>query len=183
MSQLTNLELTVLGIVWKKAPITAYRVRKEFITSPSTHFSGSAGSIYPLMERLTEQGLLESKSGKRGKRSHLSYGITDKGKAVLEEWLDPPLPEKSAAITFYPIRTRMYFLGLLPPERRIAFVDDALSMLSEEIREVKAFCDEYREQGEQYSELAMESGLYFLQSQVRWLKKVRERLTDPGLSR
>ncbi len=54
----TVLELVILGVFHKKTSSTAYAVAKEFTTSPSSHWSGSAGAIYPIVERLSERGYL-----------------------------------------------------------------------------------------------------------------------------
>ena len=178
MAGLSDLEFCVLGIVWKKGPCTAYTVRKEFVTSPSSHWSGSAGSIYPLMRRLDEKGLLRSSAGRKGRRPHLAYRITRTGLATLRRWLSPPLPGGSAAITFSPLRTRMHFLKALTPRKRIAFLEDALAGLGREIGVVEEICDRYLEEGDLFSHLASIHGLLALRSQVEWIGIVRKRLAE-----
>ena len=43
---LSRMELTVLGLVSRGEPCTAYWIRRQFQGSPSSHFSGSAGALH-----------------------------------------------------------------------------------------------------------------------------------------
>jgi len=180
MARLSDLEFCVLGIVWKKAPCTAYAVRKEFIESPSTHWSGSAGSIYPLVRRLEEKGLLRSVAGTRGRRPHRAYAITTAGRKELRQWISPPLPPRVAATTYSPLRTRMYFLAALRPQKQIEFLDNALDALRGEVDTMRSVCDRYRDDGDLFSRLASLSGLYALRSQIKWIDAVRKTLVERG---
>src|SRR5690606_13340992 len=47
MSELTELEGTVLGLLAAKPESTAYEVRREFQKSGTAHWRASAGAIYP----------------------------------------------------------------------------------------------------------------------------------------
>ena len=67
---LTELEGAALGVVVRDGPCTSYVVKEMFRGSPSEFWSGSAGSIYPLMRRLEERGLVASKRGSTGRRGH-----------------------------------------------------------------------------------------------------------------
>ena len=118
---LTDLELTVLGIVWKKAPCTAYAIMREFAGSPSSYHRGSAGTIYPLVQRLEQRGYLRASKGTQGRRPRATYELRRKGFEALRAWLAPPLPDAAKAITFDPLRTRAFFLGALTPAKRLAF--------------------------------------------------------------
>ena len=173
-SALTDLELTVLGIVWKKAPCTAYAIMREFTTSPSSYFRGSAGAIYPLVTRLAERGYLSSAPGARGRRAHVTYSITEKGQTSLRRWLTPPLPDAAAAITFDPLRTRVYFLAALPPRQRLAFVEEALKRLRTQLEVVEAESRRYRDAGDEFSSLAMNGAVHVIEARITWMQKIKQ---------
>ena len=120
----TELEGCVLGIVWERGPCTAYVIRTVFLESLSPYWSGSAGSIYPLVARLEARGLVAARVEPRGGRSRKELSITPEGVAALHAWLRP-LPEWTGSVPVDPVRTRMFFLGALPPEEQEAFVADA----------------------------------------------------------
>ena len=173
---LTDLEYTVLGIVWKKAPCTAYSIMREFSGSPSSYYRGSAGTIYPLVRRLETRRHLVSSEGGRGRRPHVTYEISRKGLAALRRWLTPPLPEAAAAITFDPLRTRAFFLKALTPGQRLAFVVHAQKQLHTQLDVVEAECTRYRDEGDPFSALAMDGALHVIRARIAWMAELRERL-------
>ena len=170
MARLTDLELTVLGIVWKKAPCTAYAIMREFASSPSSYYRGSAGAIYPLVQRLAERGQLLCSDEMQGRRPRRTYRISRTGLATLRRWLTPPLPDQAAAITFDPLRTRTYFLGALSAKQRRAFIREAEKKLGEQSEVVRAECQRYRRHGDEFSALAMEGALQVVQARITWMQ-------------
>ena len=125
----TELECTVLGVVWAHQPCTAYQVRRAFTDSPSPHWSGSAGAIYPLMARLESAGLLRSEAHATDARPSRLHRLTPAGRRALTRWVRPAAPEAIVGVPPDPLRTRITFLGVLPPEAQAAFlreVEDGL---------------------------------------------------------
>lgn len=173
---LTDLEFTVLGIVWKRAPCTAYAIMREFFSSPSSFYRGSAGAIYPLARRLEKKGLLKASTGKRGRRRHVAYALSRTGLAALRKWLAPPLPEGAAAITFDPLRTRTYFLAALAPEQRRAFAAHARDELVKQLDIVGAEVDRYRKSGDDLSALAMEGAVHVIRARIAWMTELGNKL-------
>src|SRR5579859_2754883 len=134
---MTELEGCVLGVVWLRGPCTAYLVRREFLQSQSSHWSGSGGAIYPLLRRLEKQKLLRSRSRTWGTGRKELYEITRRGVQALQAWLGPPLEPWTARPTFDPIRTRMSFFGALSPAKRRRFLAEAQKNAATELREVE----------------------------------------------
>src|SRR5690242_14236558 len=87
---LSDLEGCVLGCLWKHGASTPYAVRRMFLDSPSSHWSGSAGAVYPLLERLERGGLVASRHAPRGARDGWTYSLTAAGRRRLRAWLEPP---------------------------------------------------------------------------------------------
>jgi DNA-binding PadR family transcriptional regulator len=170
------MELVVLGVVWKRGPCTGYAVAREFVTSPSSHFSGSAGAVYPAVRRLARDGYLAGAAGRQGRRRRRTYTITRRGRDALRRWLSPPIPADAARITYDPIRTRAYFLAALPPKRRAAFLADAERQLRRQIPAIEAECERYREAGDEFSALAMSGGLHVIRARLEWVAEMRQRL-------
>lgn len=171
---LTELESCVLGVVWQRGPCTAYTVRREFTTSNSSHWSSSAGSIYPVLARLEALGLIEAEEASWGAGSKKQYRATDAGIASLKAWIGPPLPAWTGAATFDPVRTRMYFLAALPPAKRRRFVEEAERLTRAEL-------DRYRHShhlttGDPYERLATRGAVRELEGRLRWLDEVKKAL-------
>ena len=52
---LTELEGAVLSVLARRQPLSAYGIRKEFEAAVTRSWSASAGSVYPLVKRLTKR--------------------------------------------------------------------------------------------------------------------------------
>ena len=172
--QLTELESCVLGIVWQRGPCTAYAVRREFTTSSSSHWSSSAGSIYPVLGRLEVLGLIEAEEASWGAGSKKRYRATAAGIASLKSWIGPPLSEWTGAATFDPIRTRMYFLAALTPARRRRFVEEAERVTRAEL--ARYHDSAHPHSGDAYEQLASRGVVHELEGRLRWLGEVRKAL-------
>lgn len=128
---LTELEHTVLGVVWSRQPCTPYQVRREFTESPSPYWSGSAGAIYPVMARLEAGRLLRSQAHATGSRKSRLYRVTPAGRAVLVRWIGPPIPADVVGVPPDPLRTRIAFSTVLPAARRRRFLEEVEARLAE----------------------------------------------------
>lgn len=129
MRKLSHLAYIALGVVAERQPCSSYTVMKDFQSSASTYFSGSAGAIYPLMRRLEEDGLLKVERTMAGSRSRRMYSITKKGEAALEEWLVGPVPSADVAYVVDLLRTRVLFFERLTKSQRRRFVKDGREQL------------------------------------------------------
>ncbi|MHC5024376.1 MAG: helix-turn-helix transcriptional regulator [Planctomycetota bacterium] len=176
MSERSLLECVVLGIVWKMGPITPYAIRQEFRTSPTPHFSGSAGAIYPAVRRLERDGLLASRAVRQGRRRGRQYRITKAGGAVLKSWLRPPLRPGDAGPSFDPLRTRLYFLAAVTPRQRRAFLDGAIAALEAQRPILEADEARYASVGDTFSRLASLGIRRDLETRIAWLKAVQREL-------
>jgi len=168
---LSELEGCVLGHLWKHGPATAYAVRKELLDSPSWHWSGSAGAIYPLLERLEKRRLVMSRESARGDRAHWAYELTVAGRTALIAWLAPDLAEDIVSIAPDPLRTRMYFLGALSARQRTAFLAGARAKLLHHIKEIEAM-----PRKDEYDDLAIRGAVRAARARIAWLKEVEKAL-------
>ena len=180
----TDLENAVLGLIKLKGPCTPYAIRRMFADSPSSYWNGSAGAIYPAMERLEQRGLVKSVRKLTGKRAAREYQTTPKGLAELRKWLRPPLPESAALMDMDPVRLRVRFLGVLQPSQRAKFLAEATAKLREQTRVMDKLCDESRESGDIYRYLTRRGALLSLRYQLDFLAEVKDTLahSDQALS-
>ena len=173
MRELSELEGCVLGHLWKHGPTTAYAVRKEFLNSPSSHWSGSAGAIYPLLERLEKRRLVASREGARGDRAHWTYELTEPCRKALLGWLAPSVASDIVSIAPDPLRTRMYFLGALTARRRAAFLTNARAQLVEHIKAIEAV-----PATDPYDLLAIRGAVRATRARIAWLNDVERSLAE-----
>ena len=178
-SELSELEGGVLGIVHESPGCTAHSVRERFRRSRSSHWSGSAGAIYPLMKKLLEAGLLSAEETPRGSRVRRTYSITAAGTRELKRWLGPPLPEWVASVTFDPLRTRVPFLDALPKARQLAFLEEAEALLEAELQELRRERKAVEDEPEMFWELVSAEGcVASAQARLRWIRGTIDKLRE-----
>lgn len=131
----SDLEGCVLGYLAKHGPSTPYAVRRSFLDSRSSHWSGSAGAVYPLLERLERSGLVESAHAGRGDRDAWRYALTPAGRRALLAWIGPPFGVDVVSIPPDPLRTRLYFLSRVPEAQRKAWIAAVIAHLRAEAAE------------------------------------------------
>ena len=167
---MTELDYTILAIIARDGPLSAYDVRKVFARSLTSTWSSSTGSIYPSIRRLQKARQVVASSPK-GARARKTIRVTAAGRAALERWLGAITPE-IAGPTANPLRTRMYFLGILSSAKRSAIIRKAIASTrsaateAEQRRSNRVGAD----RDEIVQHLASEGVLYELQGRLRWLE-------------
>lgn len=138
---LTDLEAVTIAYILRRAPCTPYEVRCSFEKSTTTRFSSSAGSIYPLVRRLKDRGLLavaDTRSDGRGTRRYL---VTGEGRKKVRDWITG-LDDPKMIGTYDPIRSRLLNLSLLPKAAQIPWLKKTIDLVERQ----EAVIREYEEQ-------------------------------------
>ena len=173
---LTELESCVLGVVWRDGPLTAYEIAALFARSLSPYWSGSAGAIYPAVQRLRARGLIRGARRSWNGRQKTVLSVTRTGVAELRGWLTPPLPADAVAPSHDPLRTRLFFVQALPGAQQKRFFAEAESAIHEQlarVREQHAHNLAADDLSEAFGSLGV---MYELRARLRWLRDVRGRL-------
>lgn len=172
-SQLSEIEACVLALVSVDGPSTPYAIRKVFLDSPSPQWSGSAGTIYPLIERLLRRRLIRSKLCLTGKRRGHQISLTAAGSQALRQWLALPIPEWVAGVPPDPLRTRVRFLCAISANRQKAFLRNAHQRTQAHLRAVEADC-ELKRAKDKFQYLMARGALLSMQSRCAFLQEVAE---------
>jgi DNA-binding PadR family transcriptional regulator len=158
---LSALELTALGIVLKRGPCLAHSVVNEFAGSQTFAYRSGAGSIYPLLRRLTDANLLHLQAKR--------YTLTDEGREVLRQWLRGPFDAGHFTTSLDELRSRAYFLRLLTREEAIAFAESALLGLHGLLVQCQETVEAYRATGDRFSQLAMQGAVRETEARIAWM--------------
>jgi DNA-binding PadR family transcriptional regulator len=170
----SELECTVLGIVWRAGEMSAYAVRGVFRKSPSLHWSGSAGAIYPLVARLQKRGWLRARAYRTGRREGRMLALTPAGLKALRTWIGPPVPREAVSVVPDPLRTRMFFVGALTPAERKRFLAEAEKGLEAEVRAAERFAAETA-RDDPSSQAAFDGVIATSRARLSWIRKLRRR--------
>lgn len=169
----SELECFTLGLIWQLGPCSPYDVRRHMQESPSTQWSGSAGAIYPLMQRLHRKGLLAARSERRGKRRRKEYSVTSNGIAVIKQWIGPPLVSDAVTVAYDPLRSRARFLGLMTPAERREWVDAASLALAEVAERVEHWRQTYATGSDPFAAIVSRHGELDVRWRRAWLAELR----------
>ncbi|HXH00657.1 MAG TPA: PadR family transcriptional regulator [Xanthomonadaceae bacterium] len=179
---MTELDFTILAIIGREGPLSAYDVRKVFAQSLTPTWSSSTGSVYPSIGRLEIAGLVTASTPK-GVRSRKALRITTAGRAALERWLTTITPEIAAA-TPDPIRTRMFFLMCVGPQRRPEMIKSAIESTEAAIQEAerRRLARPHRD-GVDPRHLASEGVMFELRARLEWLRWLLGEFLVPEIMR
>lgn len=84
------LEYVILGMLVHDS-LTGYDIKKLIENGIGVFYKASFGSLYPLLKRLTKNGLVTSEEIMEGDRQKKYYTLTTTGKAAFHEWLVEPI--------------------------------------------------------------------------------------------
>jgi DNA-binding PadR family transcriptional regulator len=141
---LTDMEAIALGVIARHAPCTAYKVQQSFLDSPSRFFSGSAGAIYPLVNRMKERGLVDSIPSSRGRRKSELLSLSERGRSAFTAWLYDMRLASDAG--FDPVRARLsVFPDSLGEDSWRTYLRDLHRVLADRLRSIDAGPREHRE--------------------------------------
>ena len=135
---------------------------REFVGSQTLVYRSGAGSIYPLLKRLRAGGLLAEAGGK--------LQITPSGVERLRSWALLGDPARGVFANLDPLRSRVYFLGVLSSEERHEFVENSLRALNSLRREAKDKMRDYAQAGQRFSSLAMQGAVYEAEARIKFVK-------------
>ena len=173
---LSELEGVCLGIVRKHDPCTAYRVRLELKEAPSSHWRASAGSVYPLLARLEEEGLIETTSDSKDGRGRKTMSISKQGRASLKKWLLAGADESLISSVTDPIRSRMFFVDVLTASQRTEYLDTLINAVEGYLAKTREHLGMESEADDLYDYLGALGAMKITEARLEWLRAVRARL-------
>lgn len=169
---MTELDHTVLAVVVRDGPISAYGIRMVFAGSSTPTWSSSSGSVYPCVRRLLAAGLILT-SPPQGARGMQELSASTSGRHAVEAWMCS-VDAQLAAATPDPVRTRAFFLALLDENLRERFIDAAIESTVAAMHELEDSLEEERATRQSKLEILAGLGaLYELRARKEWLMMLR----------
>jgi DNA-binding PadR family transcriptional regulator len=167
----TELERCVLGFIAQQQPCTAYAVRKALGASLSSYWSASAGSIYPLLERLADRGWIGVREDAFGSRTRRRYTLLARGRQEIERWISAPVSGASAAHTYDPLRTPVFFMDLIEADARRRYLEDAEAQTLHNLSLHRADLRAVRDTSSPWEVLGREGAIAELEARLKWIRR------------
>lgn len=169
--RLTDNEGTLLALVRRAQPITAYEIARVYDASPVSNFNTSKGKIYPLVKRLKQLGLLTGAAVEGDRRGTERLSSTPAGDEALRGWL---LDRRGPHILLEdPLRTQVQSFDLLTRHERLDWIASARAALEDKLAELAAYADTV---DVPYHELVHDNAVSSVTARLAWLDRVRQRV-------
>jgi DNA-binding PadR family transcriptional regulator len=173
--RLSELEGCILGIIASSGPATAYAIRRVFDSSLSPHWSSSAGSVYPAVQRLQRHRLIRSTNVVNGRKRSKQYRLNPAGSRTLSAWIRS-MSWEVAAVPVDPLRTRIGFLGVLRPSERRKVIAAAIEAIEPHRQAFEADCLARSGASDRTDYFFSRGALLTMQARIQWLEEVSREL-------
>jgi DNA-binding PadR family transcriptional regulator len=137
MDDLTYDEASVLSLIERMQPVTAYQIRKSMARSPTSNISNSSGKIYPIIRRLKERGLLAASAVAGDLRKAEQLTCTDAGKQMIRKWVKTL--GDSHLLLEDPLRTKILSFHLLSKSDQVRWLKSVRADLVKKQAEIETF--------------------------------------------
>ena len=109
MSLNNSIQFAILGMVSLR-PMTGYEIKQSYQQGPANFMPISYGQIYPILKKLTADGLVTGKL-EAGGRERQRYSITLAGKKLLRAWLSgtDSGASRSGAVSHRELLLKLFF--------------------------------------------------------------------------
>lgn len=115
--------------------MTVYEIRNYIIKNLTTVCSNSLGSIQTAIKKMLSKGYIEVNEYVENGLNKKKYSITDKGLAEYKKWVGTPI--NLSKMTNME-ESKLFFLGIAPKEKRIAFLVTLNKDLEEQLQALTA---------------------------------------------
>ena len=115
--------------------MTVYEIRNYIIKNLTTVCSNSLGSIQTAIKKMLSKGYIEVNEYVENGLNKKKYSITDKGLMEYKKWVGTPI--NLSKMTNME-ESKLFFLGIAPKEKRIAFLVTLNKDLEEQLQALTA---------------------------------------------
>jgi DNA-binding PadR family transcriptional regulator len=177
------LALAVMALLFERPmhPYEMVSTLRERGKHESVRFKYS--SLYSVVEALQREGLiLPLETRREGRRPERTvYGLTEAGRAEFLTWLRELLREPTKEYTQF--AAGLSFIPALPPTEAVALLEERVSLLEEEVGEMRSRLDDAVEQGlARLFLIEAEHELVLREAELRWVRELAREIESGTLS-
>lgn len=174
MANENKMEYVILGLLSHET-LTGYEMKKRMDTTMSLFWSGSYGSIYPTLQKLSDKGHIVSMETTNNGRDKINYSITHSGKEYLQQWLRKPVIKDELK---YETMLKLFFgseIGKKDSIKHIQqFEDRMVQMLPRLKASVDILQDDDSEAAHEYYMLTALYGVKMYEASIEWCEQVKK---------
>lgn len=174
MANENKMEFVILGLLNHEA-LTGYEIKKRIDTTMNLFWSGSYGSIYPTLQRLTQNESISCEEITQTGRDKKIYSITKCGKERLQQWLRDPMVKDELK---YETLLKFFFGSEVREEEILklimAFKDNMMQHLPQLNSSINMLKDDISEPAHEYYMLTALFGVKIYEASIEWCEYVKK---------
>lgn len=171
-----RMDCVILGLL-SHEPLTGYDIKKSIDETLSFFWSGSYGSIYPTLSKLTENGYVIKNEANDNGRDKLVYSITDEGKGALLKWLKEPVIKDELR---YETLLKLFFGGELGKQGTLKHIERFEINTKQELYKLQMYEKNLRrvldEEDHKYFLMTVMFGIETYKAYLKWCDDARKLL-------
>jgi DNA-binding PadR family transcriptional regulator len=168
-SDLTDNEGSLLAVIQRQQPVTAYQVMRIYELSPVSSFNTSKGGLYPAINRLRERGFLSAQVIEGDKRGSERLSCTPAGVAAVKQWVKDLRDTHFLPVD--PLRTKLMSFNLLSRDEQIEWIVDAKAQLAAKLEEVEVYDTTIEIP---FQALVHDNAVTALRTRMQWLDRLMQ---------
>ncbi|QUH19249.1 PadR family transcriptional regulator [Alkaliphilus sp. B6464] len=170
------IKFMILGFLTYKE-LTGYDIKQAMIQSTSNFMNASFGSIYPALNKLENDGLINStKVIENGKYKKI-YTINETGEDVFLKWLEEPIDFMRS---YEDILVKIFFYEKLPKEKVSKLIEQLIEDINRKLEELRKLETEIKHKAGYFEISTLYFGIDHLKFMVGWYEKFLDDLNKDG---
>lgn len=172
MANENKMQFVILGLL-SHEPMTGYEMKKRMDTTMSLFWSGSYGSIYPTLQRLKDNGSIESDEQAENGRDKIVYSITKLGREQLQQWLREPATKDELR---YETLLKMFFgseVGEDDTLKHIQAFEDKMTHMLPKLKSSVEILESDEEPAHEYYMLTALFGVKIYEASLEWCQEIK----------
>lgn len=174
MAKKAKTQFAILGLLALEPRSTGYDIKKSIETSLSHCWREGFGSIYPVLNALEKEGLIQQeKEKKSNKREKIHYSLTAIGSKAFTQWMEEPLEEQQPRNE---LLLKLFFGHIAPPHVMSNHLLDSKKRLTEKLvtfENIKDMLETHHQKdpGYPYWMMSLDFGIHQAKSALKWTDK------------
>ncbi len=153
--------------------LTGYDIKQIMRQSTSNFMNASFGSIYPALDKLEKEGLINStKAIENGKYKKI-YAINSSGEEAFIKWLEEPVDFMRS---YEDILSKIFFYERLPKEKAPKLIEQLLKDINCKIEDLERLELEIKDKAGYFEISTLYFGIDHLKFMANWYGKFLEDL-------
>lgn len=168
------IKFIILGFLTYKN-LTGYDIKQIMIQSTSNFANASFGSIYPALNKLERDGLINSTKVIEDGKYKKVYCINEAGNDTFIKWLEEPIDFMRS---YEEILAKIFFYEKLPKKKVSQLVEQLIEDINKKLEELENLEVEIRDEAGYFEISTLYFGIDHLRFMASWYEKFLKDLNN-----